>query len=231
MFAIIGGSSLFTSNIFENWEERKIETPFGRVLLKIADRAIFLQRHGEDLLPPHRINHKANIWALKEMKVEKIFAINSTGSLKKSLKPGSFLVPDDFFCPWMIPTFFDRELKFSIPRFDPRVIEIIYDVAKETGMKVKKGGIYVQTLGPRFETLSEIKFFKKVGDVIGMTLASEATLSIECGIPYGSLCSIDNYCHGLGEKVLTIEEVKKAQRESLAQIERFIENLLRRGGE
>lgn len=230
MFGILGGSSLFDSGLFEDWEKELIETPYGIVLAKKTSKAIFIQRHGEEFLPPHKINHRANIWALRTKDVERVFAINSTGSLKKNLKPGTFLIPHDFFCPWTIPTFFEKECRFSIPQMDTETMDIIYKVAKDSGMDVKKGGVYIQTSGPRFETVAEINFFKRVGDVVGMTLASEATLCIECGIPYASLCSIDNYCHGIAEKKLRIEEVEHFQRSNLLKIERFIKIILERVG-
>ncbi len=230
MFAIVGGSSLFNSRLFESWKRETVETPYGNVTVSKESGVFFLQRHGVDLLPPHRINHRANIWALKELGVKDVFAINSTGSLKKNLKPGTFLVPHDFFCPWLIPTFFDSECRFFVPKMDRRIMEITYDVAKESGLNVRMGGIYIQTLGPRFETVAEISFFKKVGDVVGMTLASEATLALECGMSYGSLCAIDNYCHGIGERDLTIEEVKSIQSKNMSRIERFLEILLEREG-
>lgn len=227
MFAIIGGSSLFSSALFENWKDHKVETPHGNVTVKMSSHSIYLQRHGAELLPPHKINHKANIWALKKLGIKKIFAINSTGSLKKNLKPGTFLVPEDFFCPWLIPTFSDKECKFFIPKMDKEIMYKIYQIAKDSGLDVKMGGVYIQTLGPRFETVAEINFFRKLGHVVGMTLASEATLAIECGMSYGSLCAIDNYCHGIA-KELKLEEVIHFQRINLSKIEKFLQTLLER---
>jgi len=228
LLAIIGGSSLLGSTIFEEWEEEILETPYGEVSLKRSNDLIFLQRHGSEFLPPHRINHRANIWALKKKGAKRIVAINSTGSLKESLRPGTFLIPHDFFCPWVIPTLFDRECRFFIPRMDEELMELIYRIGKDSGIDVKKGGIYIQTLGPRFETVAEIDFFKNIGDVVGMTLASEATLALECEISYASLCSIDNYCHGIGEERLKIEGVQEFQRMNLLSIEKFLKTLIER---
>lgn len=224
--AIVGGSSLFGSKIFEGWDNVEVKTPYGIVMLLKRDETLFLQRHGIERLPPHMVNHRANIFALKSMGVKGIVAILSVGSLKKTIRPGTFLVPDDFFCPWRIPTFFDDTCKFTIPKLDVELIELIFKVAKNSGLRVKKGGTYVQTLGPRFETVSEINFFRRVGHVVGMTMASEATLASEAEIPYAGLCSVDNFCHGIGERDLTISEVEETQRRNLLKIEDFIKCLL-----
>ncbi|MCX7857431.1 MAG: MTAP family purine nucleoside phosphorylase [Deltaproteobacteria bacterium] len=228
MVGIIGGSSLFNSIVFEQWMKEIVETPYGEVVIKKSGNVVFLQRHGPRFLPPHKINHKANIWALKEKGIKKVIAINSTGSLKRTIKPGTFVIPNDFFCPWVIPTFFENECKFSIPVLDKSIIELLYELTKELNIAVKKGGIYVQTVGPRFETVAEINFLKKIGDIVGMTLASEATLCIELGIPYASLCSVDNYCHGISDKPLTVNDVEYFQKTNLSKIERFIEILIKR---
>jgi 5'-methylthioadenosine phosphorylase len=96
MIAIIAGTSLMNSHLFENWDDIPVETPFGKVILKRASQYLFLQRHGAKLVPPHRINHHANIWALKSLNVEGVIAVNSVGSLKMNIKPGTFVIPDDF---------------------------------------------------------------------------------------------------------------------------------------
>ena len=118
MIGIIGGTSLLDSTIFGDWPEKTIETPYGPVSLRVHTNAVFLQRHGNPPLPPHKINHRANISALKSLGVEEIVAINSVGSLKPEIKPGSFLVPGDFLSFWLVSTFFDDEMKFMVPRMD-----------------------------------------------------------------------------------------------------------------
>ncbi|HOJ43908.1 MAG TPA: hypothetical protein PK800_07280, partial [Syntrophorhabdaceae bacterium] len=87
-------------------------------------------------------------------------------------------------------------------------------------------GIYIQTRGPRFETKAEINFLKLIGDIVGMTMASEATLCMECDLPYGSLCCVDNYCHGLTEKPLTFEELEENWKKNAKHLKTFIEKVL-----
>ena len=163
---------------------------------KRTENQSFSRDTGRLLVPPHMINHKANIQAMKDLGIEKIIAINSVGSLKTTLKPGTFIIPDDFISLWQIPTFFDREMKFIVPEMDKKLGKLLYDRCKEHIAHLHFGGTYIQTTGPRLETKAEIRMLKDYGHIIGMTMASEATLCMEYGIPYASLCSIDNYCNG-----------------------------------
>jgi len=151
------------------------------------------------------------------------------GSLKTSLKPGTFVIPDDFISLWNIPTFFDRVMKFMVPSMHSRIKVYLHDLCTEAGLKVRPGGVYIQTTGPRLETQAEIRFLKGFGDVVGMTMASEATLCMEYEVPYASLCSIDNYCHGIAKVPLTMEEINENCRSNLERIDRLIRLMLRRG--
>jgi 5'-methylthioadenosine phosphorylase len=131
MRAIIAGTSLLGSAIFKNWDEIPVETPYGKVVVQKASQHLFLQRHGKKPVPPHRINHHANIWALRNLKVEGVIAINSVGSLKYGLKPGTFIIPNDFVSKCSIPTFFDFEMRFTIPAMDPEYARRLQRVCTE----------------------------------------------------------------------------------------------------
>lgn len=229
MKAIIGGTSLLTSSLFKGWDERNIQTPYGEIQVRQAGRFVFLQRHGRKKLPPHVINHQANLWGLKTIGVTAVVAINSVGSLKTSIKPRSFVVPHDFIAPWVIPTFFNSEMRFTIPSLDARLSSTLRSLCEQMGVPVAEGGVYLQTIGPRFETKAEINLFRKYADIVGMTMASEATLSAECEIPYASLCSVDNYGNGISRRPLTIEEVEDTIRSNMDTIEMLIRELLTTG--
>ncbi len=227
MQAIIGGTSLLGSSLFADWDTLETETPFGTVSLRIKDGRYFIQRHGNPPAPPHRINHRSHIWALRSLGVEQVTAINSAGSLNVNIRPGSFVVPHDFVSFWDVPTFFDSDMKFVVPEMDQASRDRLLTKCGELGMNVAPGGgVYIQTRGPRLETRAEIAFLKGFGDLVGMTMASEATLCMEAGIPYASLCSIDNYCHGIAEVPLTMEEIEQNGRKSLQVIEALIARLL-----
>ena len=229
MNVIIGGTSLLNSSIFNNWDEQKIETPYGYVQVKINENNVFLQRHGNPLKPPHMINHKANIWALNSLNVQRVLSINSVGSLKVKIKPGMFVLPDDFISPWHIPTFFDDEVRFIVPEMNRALRDYIYILCMELHMDVHGSGVYIQTTGPRLETKAEIIMLRRFGDIVGMTMASEATLCMEYEIPYTSICSVDNYCHGIVKVPLTIEEIGKNSQKNMKAIEKLIHTLLNRG--
>lgn len=229
MEAIIAGTSLFRSALFNNWDEVPVETPYGKVSVYKASRHLFLQRHGKKHVPPHKIEHHANIWALKSLGVEGVIAVNSVGSLKVSLKPGTFVIPDDFVSFYNIPTFFDYETRFTIPLMDAGYAERMHRVCTKLEIESVLGGIYAQTTGPRFETKAEVNILKKFGDVVGMTMASEATLCMEYAIPYVSLCSIDNYCNGIIKTPLTIGEVEDQTSKNARTIEMIVQSILSEG--
>ncbi|HUJ68035.1 MAG TPA: MTAP family purine nucleoside phosphorylase [Syntrophorhabdales bacterium] len=229
MKAFIAGTSLFSSKLFENWDEITVDTPYGKASILKASQYLFLQRHGKKRLPPHKIPHHANIWALKSLGVEGIISINSVGSLKTALRPGTFIIPDDFVSFCDIPTFFDYEMRFVIPSMDGPYAEKMHRVCTEMEVETTMGGVYVQTRGPRFETKAEINVLKKVGDVVGMTMASEATLCMEYSIPYVSLCSIDNYCNGILKTPLTVSEVEEQILKNMQAAEAVVQTILGEG--
>ena len=223
LIGIIGGSALGDAFELEEEQAKFLMTPHGapsdppRVGHHAGVPVAFLPRHGKDhRIPPHKLNHRANLWALKEIGTSHIIGTSSTGSLKKTIHPGTFVVPDDFVAFWNIPTFFDDRVVHSTPSLDAALRRALVAAAKESGASVKDGGSYVQTTGPRLETRAEIAFFQKVGDVVGMTMASEATLACELGIPYASLCTVDNFAHGIVDEPLTFEAIRNTQRENAA---------------
>lgn len=227
--AIIGGTSLMNSRIFSSWKTQRIKTAYGTAQVTIDGNTVFLQRHGEPAVPPHKINHKANVEAIRNLGADNIIAINSVGSLKTALKPGSFVVPDDFISIWHCETFFDREMKFIVPEMDNKLGKSLYSLCKDITTNLRFGGTYIQTIGPRLETKAEIRMLKDYGHVIGMTMASEATLSMEYGIPYASFCSIDNYCNGIVKIPLTMEKIQKNIVKNIGIIEEVIKTLIEKG--
>lgn len=226
MIAIIGGTSLIPSSLFAEWKEEIMSTSWGKTVFKTNGSCVFMQRHGNPPMPPHRINHRANIEALRSIGADRLISINSVGSLSQEIKPGTFIIPHDFISLQDVPTFFDNEMRFTIPSMDRDLAEFLHKKCIDTGMEVHPEGVYIQTRGPRLETKAEIRFFSRLGDVIGMTMASEAALCVELGIPYASLCSVDNYCNGIAEQQLTMDEIQLNVFNNLKLIERLIKNLI-----
>lgn len=201
---------MLDTGIFGKREERFMDNDFGRTVVFVHDNIVYLPRHGinpKDYIMPHRINHQANMRALKDAGITEVVAVNSTGSLKMNIKPGTVIIPDDFIMLYGTPTVFSNRPQHVTPSINSNVRRALIDAAHECNIDVEDGGIYWETTGPRFETMAEIKMMSAFADIVGMTMGSEAVIAQELELPYASLCSVDNYAHGLGEKPLTMEEI------------------------
>ncbi len=176
-----------------------------------TDQLAVVQRHDspDGYRAPHAINHHSNLLALREVGVQSILAVNSTGSLREDLVPGTVLVPDDFINPWAPITFHDDEGGHGVSRFDSDLREIFLESVRATVSRHRDGGTYFQTRGPRFETPAEARMFSDFGDVIGMTAASEATLACELDLPYATVCMVDNYVNGIAGTEVDMESFQE----------------------
>ncbi len=205
---IIAGTAFRRIGLLEEANQVEVSTRFGRVTVLESDDIVFLSRHGiDDSIPPHRINHRAHLSAFRHVGMPRIIGVNSVGSLKPEIPPRSILIPHDYINLWGIQTLFDDEIRHITPGLNEDLRRLILRVAKERKIEVTSGGIYIQTTGPRLETRAEIHLLKQFGDVVGMTMANEATLAQELSISYASICSVDNYCHGISKAPLTADEI------------------------
>ncbi|MGF7118573.1 S-methyl-5'-thioadenosine phosphorylase [Methanobacterium oryzae] len=214
MIGIIGGTGIYEIvEMGEEIETKVIETPYGKSpeisVFKLHDKdVVFMPRHAKGHeYPPHMINYRANIYAMKQMGVERIIATNAVGSLEVSLKPGDFLVPHDFLD-------FTKVREFTF--YDIKTVHIditepyCHDLRNKliSSSEVVENGVYVCTEGPRFETAAEIAMFKQLGGtVVGMTGIPEVILARELEICYASICMVSNYAASISGTKLTIEEV------------------------
>ena len=205
MLGIIGGTSLKFSDLPELTKQR-VDTPFGNAELLVGD-IVMLMRH-QNGLPPHRINHRANLSALAIAGVDRIVAFGSTGSLKLSCAPGSLVIPTDYVSMTDIPSIHDHAIVHVRPELSPNLAKEVLHLVPSASL----GGVYVQTRGPRIETVAEVQALAKIADFVGMTVASEATLACELGMDFCALCTVDNYAHGLGGEVLTFEHILNTSR-------------------
>jgi len=187
----------------------------------------FLARHGtRHTIPPHRINHRANLWGLKELGASRILGTSSVGSLRKDLRPGTFAVPHDYLCLWDLPTFHDEVVVHTTPSLDPGIRRSVVATLRRRKVPVRARAVYAQTRGPRLETKAEIRLLRDYADVVGMTMASEATLAAELGLGYASLCTVDNYAHGITDRPLTYEAIVKTQKENARMLASLMVPLL-----
>jgi 5'-methylthioadenosine phosphorylase len=206
---LVVGSGLTVGELSVDAREREVAVGAVSVVVRETDDVVAVARHGGGV-PAHRVDHEANLRALVECDVDRVLAVASTGSLRPDWPVGTVVVPDDFFAPWVTPSIFDDMRGHSVPGFDrawrATVTEAWHTHADDP---VVDGGVYVQTLGPRFETPAEIRFYAGVGDVIGMTVAAECVLAAELGMAYAAICVVDNLANGLEDQLLTEEAFRR----------------------
>ncbi len=215
MIGIIGGSGFYFLKGAE--KSRTVKTPYGDAIVqntKIAGKdVVFIPRHGpEHSLPPHKVNYKANIYALNELGAGAVLGIYASGIIS-GYKPGDIVLVEDFLGFWTPVTFFDdfsggvKHTDVSRP-YSPELQNIILGVAKAGGIQVKKKGVMATMPGPRFETKAEISALKKMGaNLVSMTHAYEATLLNELEIPFVAVAAGTNYACGISRAKLSGEEV------------------------
>jgi len=225
--AFISGTSIVNSTQFSGWAVRSVETKHGVVTYKAHGEHVLLNRHGPCApLPPHAINHRANIRALADLGFQDVVSLNSVGSLKPDLPPGTLVSCGDYVGLQQGPaTFFDEELKGGAPGIDNNLMpRILAGLSPE--FAIHAGKVYVQTRGPRFETKAEIRIIKDWGDVVGMTAAHEADLCRELGLRYNSLAIVDNYANGLEGTEIDFVKFKDLVKSNQAKVDRLFSRLL-----
>ena len=231
---IIGGTGVYDPNILKEIREETLNTKYGKVTVKIGtyldEEIAFLPRHGAGhKVPPHKINYRANIYALQELGVEKIIATAAVGSLNLDMKLGDFVLLDQFidFTKDRVQTFYEGEegvvhVDFTEP-YCPELRELLQKASKEVGLKVQPIGNYVCTEGPRFETPAEIKMFKQWGgDLVGMTSVPEVILAREAEICYATVAMVTNFAAGISPKPLTHAEVVEIMAENTKNLQSLI---------
>ncbi len=226
---LIAGTVFYGLDLFAEAEAMEVKTPFGPAKVVLTERVVYVPRHGldpENYILPHRINQAANLWAIKSFGVEEVVGVNSSGSLRKSLTPGSILVPHDFISFGDTATAVTNRPVHITPHISPEVRRRLLEAAARAGVKVVDGGVYWQTRGPRLETRAEIELIRNFADVVGMTLGGEVTVAEELSLKYGALCSVDNYGHGLAKPVLTDEEIRTGARANSERMLAIFERLL-----
>jgi 5'-methylthioadenosine phosphorylase len=204
---IIGGTGIYTAELFGIDKKVKVYTPYGQPsdLINIGEfegrRIAFIPRHGRGhTIPPHRINNRANIWALRELGVTRIIAPSAVGSLRHEYKPGEIAIPDQFidFTKKREYTFYDGGEICHVSVADPFCNDL-RNIAIQCATKLKNIAhprvTYLCIEGPRFSTKAESRLFREAfgSDIIGMTLVPECVLAREAEICYVSLSTITDY--------------------------------------
>lgn len=238
---VFGGSGFYS--FLEDVEEVEIETAYGKpsdkiALAKIGDKTVaFLPRHGKDhSLPPHMIPYRANLQAMKMLGVKWIIAPTASGSLQPYIKPGEFVICDQFVDrTWgRKDTYFDgpvtRHISAAEP-YDENLRKLALKTCEELGVKVHSKGTVVVIQGPRFSTKAESRWFSKTGwEVINMTQYPECILAKELEIPYVNISLITDYDAGLEGntdiKPVTEEEVYRVFSENNDKVKKVIYRMI-----
>jgi 5'-methylthioadenosine phosphorylase len=182
---------------------------------------IVFQRHGDPYRPPHLIDHERNLRQLVERGCDRLLALSSVGGLRPELGVGTFVAPDDFISLQTFISTFDDARGNAVPSLSSpwrdRVVSA-WQATAPASARLRPGGVYWQSIGPRFETPAEIRFIAQFADVVGMTMASESIVARELDLMYACVCIVDNLANGVGPRPLTLAEFeagKRANREAL----------------
>ncbi|HHJ38684.1 MAG: 5'-methylthioadenosine phosphorylase [Methylothermaceae bacteria B42] len=235
--AIIGGSGLYRLEGLTHVREVKISTPFGEPSapllfgrLESVD-LIFLARHGlSHTLPPHRINYRANIAALKQQGVTHVIAVAAVGGITPKMAPQRLVVPDQIIdYTYNRPhTFFESDdspvthIDFTHPYSEPLRQQILAAGEKHP-IELIAGGCYGCTQGPRLETAAEILRMERDGcDIVGMTGMPEAALAREMELEYACLAVVVNWAAGKSEGVVSMDEIELYLQAGMAQVKKLL---------
>ncbi len=240
---VFGGSGLY--QLLDNIEEVTIETPYGppsdRLMIGEVGgvKVAFLPRHGrKHTYPPHRINYRANVWAMASAGVTRIIGPTASGSLQPHVKPGDFVICDQFVdrTYGREQTFFDGPVTAHVSAADPYCPEIrrvALEAARELGLAVHDGGTVVVVQGPRFSTRSESRWYASQGwEVINMTQYPECILPRELELCYANIALITDYDVGLegqeGIAPVTNEEVLRVFAQNISRVRELIFTMIPR---
>ncbi len=237
---IIGGSGIYDIENMEHTGEHHISTPFGMPSAPLRTgrlegrEIVFLPRHGDGhIIPPHKVNYRANIWALKSLGVTHVLAVSAVGSMKEEIRPGDFVVVDQFIdmTRRRDTTFYD-DLAVHVVYADPVCASMHSLVARETeklGITVHRHGTYVNIEGPQFSTRAESRWYRMLGvDVIGMTNATEARLAREAELHFVTLALATDYdCWHESEDDVSVEQVIEVLNRNSANAKKVVQAVAR----
>jgi 5'-methylthioadenosine phosphorylase len=237
---IIGGSGLYNMTGLQDVEEHDFTTPFGKpsdpvVTGRLKEmRIAFVARHGRGhRLSPTEVNYRANIYALKQVGVERVVAVSACGSLREDYAPGHIVIPDQIY-----DNTKDRERSFFgggqvahvgvADPFCPTLSEQLYAAVQGTGATVHRGGDFITIEGPRFSTRAESNTFRKWGmSLVGMTTSPEAFLAREAELCYACMAHVTDYdVWHTAEAPVTVEMVVRILNQNTAAAQQAINDLL-----
>lgn len=241
MLAIIGGSGLTRLSTLHVAHREVVRTPYGdpsSTLLfgQVAGvDAVFLARHGHGhTIPPHRVNYRANLWALKNKGARAILAVASVGGICRCA-PGDLVLPRQIidYTSGREATYFDggegnlAHVDFTHP-YTPELREKCLAAAVDAGLALQDGGVYGAVNGPRLETAAEIDRMERDGaTLVGMTGMPEAALARELGLPYAAICVVVNHAAGRGEseREISMEGISQVLETAMERVRALLDHI------
>lgn len=242
MLAIIGGSGLTQLSNLAVARREVVRTPYGEPSAALThgqlcgQAVVFLARHGYGhTIPPHLVNYRANIWALKEVGVSAIISVASVGSIRADLNPGALMVPDQIIdYSWgRNSSFFEgdengvRHVDFTQP-YDEDLRQRLLAATAAAGDTAVDGGVYATTQGPRLETAAEVSRLERDGaDVVGMTGMPEAVLARELELPYAALNVVVNHAAGRFDSAqgIALEDIETVLQQAMVRVRLILEKI------
>jgi 5'-methylthioinosine phosphorylase len=242
MLAIIGGTGLTQLANLDVSRRQAVRTPYGEPSGPLTFGAIrsvpvvFLARHGDGhTIPPHQVNYRANLWALKEQGGTEIVSVASVGGIRPDLGPGTIVVPHQIIdYTWgRMNTFFENEapvkhIDFTEPYTDGLRKKILA-AAKVCGEAAVDGAVYAATQGPRLETAAEIDRLEREGaDIVGMTGMPEAALAREIELGYAAIAVVANHAAGrdASARGVSLQKIEEVLKEAVGRVRKIIEALV-----
>jgi 5'-methylthioadenosine phosphorylase len=248
MLAIIGGRGLTQLVNLEITHRQVMRTPYGEpsgaFLFGTLNQheVIFLARHGYGYtIPPHLVNYRANLWALREQGVTDVISVATVGSIRADLVPGSIVVPDQIidYTHGRDATFFDSRdrsysnIDFTMP-YCPRLRRRILHSAQAAQQPCLDGGVYAATQGPRLDSIAEINRYERDGaDMVGMTGMPETALAMELELNYAAIAVVANYAAGRGDSRhgIDMEQLKTTASDAMERVRSILESVVNNSGE
>lgn len=242
LIAIIGGTGLTELQNLDITHKQMVNTPYGvpsgpLTFGKLCDRdVVFLARHGyRHTIPPHKVNYRANLWALKEAGASKIIAVAAVGGITEKMGPEQLVIPDQIidYTYDRSQTYFEDDLSFVThidftQPYDEALRQLLLDGCKQLEIDVVDGAVYGATQGPRLESAAEIVRLERDGcDIVGMTGMPEAALARELELEYACCALVINWAAGKGEqKVISLTDMEKCLDSGMKKIRLLLDTVL-----
>ncbi len=238
---IIGGTGLTSLEELTIVASEGVDTPYGKPSSDLVrgelggQEIVFLARHGkEHTIPPHKINYRANIWALQNVGVSEIIGIAAVGGIHKDIPPEKIVIPDQIidYTYGRHQTFFEDEhtgvshIDFTHP-YSVSLRQRLLQASADCNVKVYESGVYGAMQGPRLETAAEIRRMERDGcDIVGMTGMPEAALARELNLEYACCALTVNWAAGKTDSEITMEEIQSVIETGMVTVKRLIEKCI-----